>query len=133
MNQAQSTGNISFVFSFFPAGIVSGKLTSVFYNRRFRRSNILLTCYSLLILVNMLLFFNRHLISFYALSIINGYLPGINYVQSTENIFACKIKNKDRIVTLMISFHPIGALIAPLISSSLITVQLFMPGGFPYY
>ena len=113
-------GNISLIFTFFPAGIVAGQLTSVFYNRRFKRASIILTCYVLLILLNIILFFINHLAFFYILSIFGGYLIGINYVQSTENILACNVKNKDRIVTLMITFYPIGALIAPLISSSLV-------------
>ncbi|MHB8276558.1 MAG: MFS transporter [Candidatus Humimicrobiaceae bacterium] len=113
-------GNISLIFTFFPAGIVAGQLTSIFYNRRFKRASIILTCYALLILLNIILFFINHLAFFYILSIFGGYLIGINYVQSTENILACKVKNKDRIVTLMITFYPIGALIAPLISSSLV-------------
>ena len=113
-------GNISLIFTFFPAGIVAGQLTSVFYNRSFKRASIILTCYALLILLNIILFFINHLAFFYILSIFGGYLIGINYVQSTENILACNVKNKDRIVTLMITFYPIGALIAPLISSSLV-------------
>ena len=113
-------GNISLIFTFFPAGIVAGQLTSVFYNRRFKRSNIILTCYILLFIINILLFFSRQLALFYVLSIIGGYFIGINYVQSTENILACKVKNKDRIITLMVTFYPLGALIAPLISSSFV-------------
>lgn len=112
--------NISLIFTFFPLGIMAGQLTSVFYNRKFKRSTIILACYSLLILINLSLFFVNHLYVFYILSIFGGYLIGINYVQSTENILACNVKNKDRIVTLMVTFHPIGAIIAPLISSSLI-------------
>ena len=113
-------GNISLIFTFFPAGIVAGQLTSVFYNRRFKRSNIILTCYVLLFVINIILFFSRQLALFYVLSAIGGYLIGINYVQSTENILACKVKNKDRIITLMVTFYPLGALVAPLISSSFV-------------
>jgi MFS transporter, FHS family, glucose/mannose:H+ symporter len=113
-------GNISLIFTFFPAGIVAGQLTSVFYNRRFKRSNIILTCYVLLFVINILLFFSKQLALFYVLSAIGGYLIGINYVQSTENILACNVKNKDRIITLMVTFYPLGALVAPLISSSFV-------------
>jgi FHS family glucose/mannose:H+ symporter-like MFS transporter len=113
-------GNISLIFTFFPAGIVAGQLTSVFYNRRFKRSNIILTCYVLLFIINIALFFSKQLVFFYILSAIGGYLVGINYVQSTENILACKVKNKDRIITLMVTFYPLGALVAPLISSSFV-------------
>jgi len=113
-------GNISLIFTFFPVGIVIGQLTSVFYNRRFKRSSIILASYGLLITINVALFFSNQLMSFYILSVIGGYFIGINYVQFTENILACKISNKDRIITLMVTFYPFGALIAPLISSSFI-------------
>ncbi|MHB1347550.1 MAG: MFS transporter, partial [Candidatus Humimicrobiaceae bacterium] len=113
-------GNISLIFTFFPAGIVAGQLTSVFYNRRFKRSNIILTCYVLLFVINITLFFSKQLALFYVLSAIGGYLIGINYIQSTENILACKVKNKDRIITLMVTFYPLGALVAPLISSTFV-------------
>ena len=115
-----SPGNVSLIFMFFPIGIVAGQLTSVFYNRRFKRSSIILSCYALLLVINIILFFSRQLTLFYVFSVIGGYLIGINYVQSTENILACKVKNKDRIITLMVTFYPLGALVAPLISSSLV-------------
>ncbi|MHB1346108.1 MAG: MFS transporter [Candidatus Humimicrobiaceae bacterium] len=115
-----ATVNISLIFTFFPAGIVAGQLTSVFYNRRFKRSNIILTSYVFLFIINIILFFSKQLVLFYILSTIGGYFIGINYVQSTENILACKVKNKDRIITLMVTFYPLGALIAPLISSSFV-------------
>jgi fucose permease len=113
-------GNVSLIFTFFPAGIVAGQLTSVFYNRKFKRSYIILACYILLFIINILLFFSKNLVFFYILSAIGGYLLGINYVQSTENILACKVKNKDRIITLMLTFYPLGAIVAPLISSSFV-------------
>lgn len=111
---------MNLVFTFFPAGMVAGQLTSVFYNRRFRRSLIIMTSYILLIFLNLSLFFAQHFAIYFVLSIFCGYLLGINYVQATENILACKIKNKDRIVTLLVTFYPIGALIAPFLSSLLV-------------
>jgi MFS transporter, FHS family, glucose/mannose:H+ symporter len=113
-------GNISLIFTFFPFGIVFGQLTSVFFNRIFKRSNIILSCYVLMFLINIALFFSKQLLFFYILSAVGGYLIGINYVQSTENILACNVKNKDRIITLMVTFYPLGALVAPLISSSFV-------------
>ena len=51
---------MNLVFTFFPAGMVAGQLTSVFYNRRFRRSLIIMTSYILLIFLNLSLFFAQH-------------------------------------------------------------------------
>ena len=113
-------GNINLVFTFFPAGMVAGQLTSTFYNRRFKRSAIILTAYAIMIVINLYLFFSKNLYVFFVLSMISGYMLGINYVQSSENILACSIKNKDRLFILMVIFYPIGALVAPLIGSSLI-------------
>lgn len=115
-----SPENINLVFTFFPAGMVAGQLTSTFYNRRFKRSHIILTAYTIMIAINVYLFFLENLYVYFALSMVAGYMLGINYVQSSENILACSIRNKDRLFILMIIFYPIGALIAPLISSGLI-------------
>jgi fucose permease len=112
--------NINLIFTFFPAGMVAGQLTSTFWNRRFKRANIIIAAYSILIAINIYLFFAKNLYMYFILSIIGGYLLGINYVQSTENIIACNIKNKDRLFILMITFYPLGALVAPLISSTLV-------------
>ncbi len=112
--------NINLIFTFFPAGMVAGQLTSTFYNRRFKRSVIILTAYSIMIAINVYLFFSKNLYVYFILSMVAGYMMGINYVQSSENILACSIKNKDRLFILMVIFYPIGALTAPLISTGLI-------------
>ena len=112
--------NINLIFTFFPAGMVAGQLTSTFWNRRFKRANIIITAYSILVAINIYLFFARNLYMYFLLSVIGGYLLGVNYVQSTENILACNIKNKDRLFILMITFYPLGALVAPLISSTFV-------------
>ena len=112
--------NINLIFTFFPAGMVAGQLTSTFWNRRFKRSSIIITAYSIMAAINIYLFFAKNLYMYFILSTIGGYLLGVNYVQSTENIIACNIKNKDRLFIMMITFYPLGALVAPLISSNLV-------------
>ena len=112
--------NINLIFTFFPAGMVAGQLTSTFWNRRFKRSSIIITAYSMMAAINIYLFFAKNLYMYFILSTIGGYLLGVNYVQSTENIIACNIKNKDRLFIMMITFYPLGALVAPLISSNLV-------------
>ncbi len=115
-----SPETMNLIFTFFPAGMVAGQLTSVFYNRRFKRSVIILSSYTLLILFNLMLFFAHHFEVFFIINIFCGYLLGINYVQSTENILACSVKNKERIITLLVTFYPMGALVAPFLSSLLV-------------
>ncbi|MCL4385385.1 MAG: MFS transporter [Cyanobacteria bacterium] len=116
--------NINLIFTFFPIGMIAGQLTSVFYNRRFKRAVIIIIAYAFLIAINVTFFFARHISVFFTLYVVGGYLIGINYIQSTENLLACKIKNKDRLFFIMLSFYPIGALIAPLISSSLVKNEI---------
>jgi len=112
--------NINMIFTFFPAGMVAGQLTSTFYNRYFKRINIIIFAYSIMIVINCYLFFAKNLYIFFILSVIQGYLIGINYVQSTENIIACNIRNKDRLFIILLIFFPLGAMVAPLISSTLV-------------
>ena len=67
LNTTPETMNL--IFTFFPAGMVAGQLTSVFYNRRFKRSTIILTSYFLLIIINLALFFARHFAIYFILNI----------------------------------------------------------------
>ena len=68
--------NINLVFTFFPAGMVAGQLTSTFYNRRFKRSVIILTAYSIMIAINVYLFFSKNLYVYFILSVVSGYMLG---------------------------------------------------------
>jgi MFS family permease len=115
-----SPEDLNIIFTFFNIGIVTGQLTSVFYNIKFKRIHIILFSYSFLIVISMLLFFSKTLSLFFILYLLGGYLLGVTYVQASENILECKVKNKDRILTVAFSFFPIGAIIAPVISSQLV-------------
>ena len=115
-----SAGNMSLIFTFFTMGLVSGQLTSIIYNKKFKKVMIIVGAYSLIIPILVILGFARSLYLFYVLYCLIGYLSGIIQIQTIKFILENKIKNKDRLVTILLFFYPIGSLVAPLFASSLI-------------
>src|SRR5665811_79143 len=65
---SKSTGiektNLSFVFTFFTVGAVLGQMTSVFYNRRFKKIQILLAGLIIMIPLTVALNFNSNPVSY---------------------------------------------------------------------
>jgi len=49
-----------------------------------------------------------------------GYILGVIWLQANQNILRSRIKNKDRLITIGLSFYPVGALISPYISFTLV-------------
>lgn len=115
-----SPGDLSLIFTYFTIGGVIGQLTSVVYNIKFRKSQIINTALILLILFTFLLSFLSSLYLFYILYFIIGYLLGIIWVQAYNNILASKVQNKDRLSIIALSFFPVGAISSPLISTSIV-------------
>ncbi len=112
-----SPGDLGLIFTFYPAGAIVGQLTSVFYNTKFTKMQIFLVSYLLLIPISIALSFSRSLIMFFILYTIAGYILGVVWVQANENILESKIKNKDRLMTVALTFYPLGAFTAPFIAS----------------
>ena len=112
--------NLSFVFTFFTVGAVLGQMTSVFYNRKFKKIQILLTGLIIMIPLTAALNFNSNLILFYLIYFISGYVFGVIWLQANEFVLESSIRNKERLITIFLTFYPIGAFIAPFISSSII-------------
>lgn len=117
-------GDLSLIITFFMIGAILGQLTSVFYNRRFRKIVVILTGYILIVPFLIILSFIRNLFLFYLCYFLIGYLAGVIWIQATEYILENKIKNKDRLTTIFLSFYPSGNIIAPLISLLLIKNNL---------
>ena len=115
-----SIGNLSLIFTFFNAGLIGGQLTSVFYNRKFKKVNIILAGYIIIIPCLILLMLVKVLYLFYILYCIIGYIAGVIWLQATKYILENDIKNKDRLITIFLNFYPIGHITAPFIASSLI-------------
>lgn len=114
------TGDLNLIFTFFIVGSVLGQLTSVLYNKKFKPLTIIVTGFIILIPVTIVLSMTSRLYAFYGLYLICGYILGTIWLQANQNILRSRIKNKDRLITIGVSFYPIGALISPYISFILV-------------
>lgn len=113
-------GDLSLIFTFFNAGLIVGQLTSIFYNRKFSKLNIILTGYVIIIPCLILLMVVKDLYLFYILYCLIGYIAGVIWLQATKYILENDIKNKDRLITIFLNFYPMGHISAPFIASYLI-------------
>ncbi len=116
--------NLSLIFTLYTIGGIIGQLTSVFYSRKFTRLNIIIFSYIILIPIAIILFFTYELVMFYILYFLAGYLLGVVWIQANANVFESKVKNKDRITTIALTFYPIGAVFAPMIASGIVESRL---------
>ena len=119
-----ATTNLSLIFTFFTIGAVVGQMTSVFFNRRFKKIQIVLAGFIIQIPLTIILSLNSNLIIFYVLYAISGYVLGVVWLQANQYILESKVKNKERIITILVTFYPIGAFIAPFISSAIARANL---------
>jgi MFS family permease len=119
-----SSGDLSLIFTFFTVGSILGQLTSVFYNRKFKKITVILASYIFIIPLFLTLSFVKSLFLFYFLYFLTGYFAGVIWLQATKYILENKIKNKDRLTTIFLSFYPVGNITAPLIASVLIKNNL---------
>ena len=135
IDMSDSTGieitNLGLIFTFYTIGAVAGQLTSLLYNKRFTKIQVTVASYILLIPLILLLIFSSNLIVFYAVYLLSGYILGVIWIQANEFVLENRIKNKDRIITILLTFYPIGALITPFISASIIKAGLSWT--FSYY
>ncbi len=114
-------GDLSLVFTFFTIGNVIGQLTSILYNRKYRSLTVIVASLIILIPITLVLARVKDLYAFCILYFIAGYLLGVIWLQANQNIMRSRVKNKERIIALTLSFYPIGAVIAPYISSGIVS------------
>lgn len=114
------TGDFNLVFTFFTIGSVIGQLTSIQYNRRSSPLAVVVAGFIVLIPVTFALSRISSLYAFYILYLISGYILGVIWLQANNNIMRSRIKNKDRLISSALSFYPIGAFVAPYISTSIV-------------
>ncbi|HAJ95703.1 MAG TPA: hypothetical protein DCP02_05655 [Actinobacteria bacterium] len=114
------TGDLNLIFTFFTMGSVIGQLTSVLYNKKFKSLTIIVTGFIVLIPITIILSLTGELYVFYILYLICGYILGAIWMQANQNLLRSRIKNKDRLITIGLSFYPVGALISPYISFALV-------------
>jgi FHS family glucose/mannose:H+ symporter-like MFS transporter len=115
------TTNLGFIFTFFTIGAALGQLTSVFYNRRFKKIQVIIAGYIVLIPLTVIIGFSNNKYLFWGLYLLSGYIFGVIWMQANQFILVSKVRNKERIITIFLTFYPIGAFIAPFISSSIIS------------
>jgi len=115
-----SVANLGLVFTFFTVGAVVGQMTSVFFNRRFKKIYIVLAGFIIQIPLTVLLSFNSNLAFFYVLYVISGYILGVVWLQANQYVLESKVKNKERIITILVTMYPVGAFVSPFISSLII-------------
>ena len=113
--------NLGFIFTSFTIGAALGQLTSIFYNRRFKKIHVIISGYIVLIMLSVLIGFSKNLVLFWVLYFFSGYIFGVIWMQANQFILVSKVKNKERIITVFLTFYPIGAFIAPFISSIIIS------------
>ena len=119
-----ATTNLSLVFTFFTVGAVLGQMTSVFFNRKFKKIYIVLAGFIIQIPLTVMLSFNSNLAVFYILYAASGYILGVIWLQANQYVLESNVKNKERIITILVTFYPIGAFVSPFISSSIIKAGL---------
>ncbi len=115
-----STGDLSLIITFFTIGIILGQLTSMLFNRKFNRLTIITAGYIFIILLLLALLFTNSIAIFYILYLLLGYAAGVIWIQSTGYILENRIRNKERLTTIFLSFYPLGSMTAPFIGSTLI-------------
>ena len=117
-------GNMNLIITFFSIGVAIGLVTSVFYNRKFKKIHIVLAAYLLVIPILIGLGLTRDLVVFNILYFFSGYLLGLIWINANSYMLEGKIKNKDSIVNLGYGFFAIGALSAPFLATGLLNRQM---------
>lgn len=125
------TTDLSLIFTFFTIGAVAGQMTSVLFNRKFTKIQVIVAAYLLTIPLIVIQAFNSNLIVFYILYLVCGYTLGVIWIQANEIVLTSNVANKERLVTVLLTFYPVGALVSPFISSSIIKAGLSW--RFSYY
>jgi MFS family permease len=113
--------DLGFIFTSFTIGAAIGQLTSVFYNRRFKKFQVIIAGYIMLIPLAVVIGFSKNLILFWVLYFFSGYIFGVIWIQANQYMLVSKVRNKERIITIFLTFYPIGAFVAPFISSLIIS------------
>jgi MFS transporter, FHS family, glucose/mannose:H+ symporter len=116
--------DLNLIFTFFTIGYLAGNLSSIFYNRKFRKLHIIIFSYLILVIINLVLSLERTLHAYYLLYLLGGYTLGIIWIQANELILESRIENKVRLNMIALSFFPLGTIIAPFIATVVISSKL---------
>ncbi len=118
------SSDISLIFTFFIIGAILGQLTSVFYNRKFKKIVIVTSGYSFITVILAILLFAKNIFLFYTLYFLMGYFSGVILIQSMQYLLENRVQNKDRLTLIFLIFYPLGSLTAPFLASFLIRNEI---------
>ena len=96
--------NLGFIFTSFTIGAVLGQLTSVFYNRKFKKIQVIIAGYIILVPLVVVIGFSVNLILFWVLYFLSGYIFGVIWMQANQFILVSKVRNKERIITVCLLY-----------------------------
>ena len=119
-----SPESINLIITFFSVGVIISVITSIFLNRKFKKIHVILIAYLMAAPILVILALTKNLIIFNILYFILGYFFGLTWINSNSNLVESRIKNKDSVVNFGHGFFALGAIIAPLISTSLINRKI---------
>jgi len=111
---------ISLIFASISIGGVFGRVTSFFYRIRLNNRHIVISAYTLLSILIIILSQLKNLTLFFIIYFLSGYLLGIIMVIASENLLESPVANKERLITISTSFSPLGSIVFPLIASALV-------------
>jgi FHS family glucose/mannose:H+ symporter-like MFS transporter len=112
---------INLIVTFLIVGVIFGLITSLFLNRKFKKNYIILASYILVIPILVILGLTKSLVIFNILYFLFGYFIGLVWINANSNMVESKIENKDSVVNFGHGFFAFGALIAPFVSTGLIS------------
>lgn len=118
-----SPENMNLIITFFMTGSVIGTIALMFINRKFNKTNVVISAYILTIPTLIGLSLATSLGFFYILYFISGFLFGIVFFNANSSMVKGRVKNKDSVVNLGHGFFAIGALASPFLASSLVNRQ----------
>ena len=78
------TTNLVFIFTAFTIGAALGMLTSVFYNRRFKKIQVIIAGYIVLIPLTVIIGFSNNKYLFWGLYLLSGYILGVIWMQANQ-------------------------------------------------
>ena len=112
--------NVILLISYHMVGALFGSILSPFLNRKLKRINIFIIFYITLLPCLTILSFASNIIVFFLIYFFAGFIFGIIWIQANANMVESALDNKDSIVNTGHGFYAIGAITAPIVSSTFV-------------
>ena len=112
--------SVILITSYVMTGSLLGTILSPFLNRRFRRIDIFIFFNITLLPCLVILSFVNNIIVFFLFYFFTGLSFGVIWIQANTNMIESTLDNKDSVVNMGHAFYAIGAITAPIVSSSFV-------------